>query len=76
MDGILAAAGNSVSRLFANLFNLSAIETVQLESLTQKRRPIRAGALSISIMPGCDRKTGTLFDEFRSNAQGTKFPVD
>jgi tetratricopeptide (TPR) repeat protein len=71
MDGILAAVGNNVSRLFADLLNVSAIESVQLEKFDRKgnANPNRRFKY-LYLCLGAIEKQELLFDEYRSDAQG------
>jgi tetratricopeptide (TPR) repeat protein len=71
MDGILAALGNNVSRLFADLFNISAVESVQMERIDGKGKadPGRRSEYLYLCLGGIE-KQGLLFEEYRSDAQG------
>jgi tetratricopeptide (TPR) repeat protein len=73
MSEILAAVGNNVSRLFANLFNLSALEKVQLERIDQKGNGDRTRSFEhLYLCLGAIDKQDPFFDEFRSDAQGNE----
>jgi tetratricopeptide (TPR) repeat protein len=71
MNDILAAVANNVSRLFANLLNVSAVERVQLEKLDRNgiAEPGRTFE-QLYLCLGAIGKQGPGFDEYRSDAQG------
>lgn len=71
INEILAAVGENVSRLFANLLNISAVEKVQLEKLNPggKADPSRRFEY-LYLCAGAVDKSDPSFDEYRSDAQG------
>jgi len=71
LDGILAAAGNNVFKLFANLFNLSAVENVRLERVDRKGNADRSDTFRyLYLCLGAIDSPDPVFDEFRSNLKG------
>jgi hypothetical protein len=71
IGGILATVGDNVSRLFANLLNISAIEKVQLEKLSREgvAEPARKFEYLYLCMGAIDKKDPS-FDEYRSDSKG------
>jgi tetratricopeptide (TPR) repeat protein len=71
LTGVLAAVGNNVSRLFDNLFNLSAVESVQLERSDRKGNADRSKDFKyLYLCLGAIDKRDPYFDEYRSDEQG------
>jgi hypothetical protein len=71
MGDVLAAAGNNVAKLFANLLNISAVETVHLEKLDSEGEPesVRDFEYLYLCMGTVDKKDPS-FDEYRSDTKG------
>jgi tetratricopeptide (TPR) repeat protein len=71
IDGILSSVGNNVSRLFADLLNVSAVEGVQLEKFDRngKTDPRRFEYLYLCI--GAIKKEDLIFNEYRSDERGS-----
>jgi hypothetical protein len=70
-DNILAAVGNNVARLFADLLNVSAIENVQLEKSDSSGKAVPSRKFEyLYLCLGAIGEQEPLFDEYRSDAQG------
>jgi tetratricopeptide (TPR) repeat protein len=73
LAGILSAVGNNVSRLFANLFSLSATESVQLERSDRKGNADRRKDFKyLYLCLGTVDKKDPFFDEYRSDERGSE----
>jgi tetratricopeptide (TPR) repeat protein len=71
LDGILAAVGNNVFKLFANLFDLSAVENVRLERVDRKGNADRSDTFQyLYLCLGAIDKQDPVFEEFRSDLKG------
>ncbi len=71
MKDILEAVGANVSRLFADLLNVSAVEKVQLEKIDGKASADAGRKYEyLYLCLGAIEKHDLLFDEYRSDAQG------
>jgi tetratricopeptide (TPR) repeat protein len=73
LAGVLSAVGDNVSRLFANLFNLSAIESVQLERSDRKGNADRSKDFRyLYLCLGAVDKKDPYFEEYRSDERGNE----
>jgi tetratricopeptide (TPR) repeat protein len=73
IEGILGAVGNNVSGLFANLFNLSAIESVQLQRVDRKGKADQSRSFEyLYLCMGAIDKQDPYFEEFRSDSRGNE----
>ncbi len=71
LEGILAAVGDNVSALFANLLNISAVEKVQLEKLGKKGEAEPGKRFEyLYLCAGAVDQSDPSFDEYRSDAEG------
>jgi tetratricopeptide (TPR) repeat protein len=71
MGSILTAVGENVSKLFADLFNISAVEIVEMEKIDGrvKAAPDRKYEY-LYLCLGATGQQGLHFNEYRSDAQG------
>jgi len=70
---ILAAVGGNVSRLFANLFNISAVERVQQQKLTHEGEANSGQKFEyLYLCLGAVDKGNPSFDEYRSDSKGSE----
>ncbi len=75
LDDILAAVGQNVANLFADLFNISAVELVRLEKVSRKGK-VNA-SLKFKYLYLClaaAEKWGSPLVEYRSDEQGHEMP--
>ena len=73
LDGILVALGDNVSRLFENLFNISATESLHLERVDRKGDASRSSNFEyLYLCLGAIDKQDPFFDEFRSDERGNE----
>ena len=73
MDGFLASVGKNVSSLFADLLNVSALESVQLQKF-DRRGEVEPGRKFeyLYLCLGAIKEQDLLFDEFRSDERGNE----
>ena len=71
IGGILVAAGDNVSRLFANLFNISAVEKIQQQKLNREGEADPGQKVKyLYLCFGAVDKRDPSFDEYRTDIEG------
>ena len=71
LDGILAAVGENVSSLFANLFNISAVETVQQQKLDDGEAAGDGRKFEcLYLCIGALGRNDASFEEYRTDKRG------
>jgi len=76
MAGVLAAVGENVSRLFANLFNISAVERIQQQKLDREGEADQGQKFEyLYLCFGAVDKTDPSFDEYRTDVKGHEVPL-